>query len=173
VANLNATAVTARPRLKFFLPDGPSLGPGTSLATLNFATVTFPASSIILIVSGQLAPGQLVVPPGFFWAGVTFDDNLGTTGATPAQLNNLGQGQFNPPTVGISDDVIFVSNAAGVPGDFPAGIQRNFGGAGNPVASFGWQFQVAAVPEPGTLVLLLGPTAIGVLTQLARRKRRV
>jgi hypothetical protein len=98
-----------------------------------------------------------------------FDDVNGTTGATLAQLNNLGQGVFNPPTVGISDDVFFRSTAAGVPGDFPGGNQQNFGGPPNPVANLGWQIQVAAVPEPGTLVLLFGPTAIGVFAYLRRR----
>jgi hypothetical protein len=172
VANLNTTAVTARPRVKFFLPDGPNLGPGTALATLNFPATPFTASSISLIVSGPLAPGTLVIPPGFFWAGVVFDDNLGTTGATAAQLNNLGQGQFNPPTVGISDDVYFRSTAAGVPGNFPAGQQLNFGGPPNPVANFGWQFQVAPVPEPGTLVLCFGPTAVALLGYARRFQSR-
>jgi len=169
VANLNTVGVTARPRIRFFLPDGTGQAPGTGIATLNFPPATFGASSISLIVSGPLSPGQFVIPAsGFFWAGVVFDDNAGTTGATQAQLNNLGQGIFNPPTVGSSVDIFFVSTAAGVPGDFPAGTLQNF--SGTPVANFGWQFQVAAVPEPGPLVLLLGPTAMGLLAY-ARRVR--
>lgn len=171
VANLNSTAVSARPRVRIFLPDGLNLGPGTAIATLNFPVATFTASSISLIVSGPLGPSQFVLPSSsFFWAGVAFDDFGGTTGATLAQMNNLGQGVFNPPTVGISDDVYFITTNPGAPGDFPAGSQRNFGGPPNPVANFGWQFQVAAVPEPGTLVLLFGPTAI-VLLGHARRVR--
>jgi len=171
VANLNTTPVTARPRIKFFLPDGPNQGPGTGLATLNFPAATFVGSSISLIVSGPLAPGQFVIPSSsFFWAGVVFDDNGGTTGATLAQMNNLGQGAFNPPTVGISDDVYFLSTNAGIPGDFPGGSQLNFGGS--PVANFGWQFQVAAVPEPGVLVLLFGPTAVALLAHARRTRTR-
>jgi hypothetical protein len=168
VANLNTTPVTARPRIRFFLPDGPGQAPGTGLATLNFAPATFAGSSISLIVSGTLSPGQFVIPSSpFFWAGVVFDDNGGTTGATQAQLNLLGQGAFNPPTVGSSVDIFFLSTAAGVPGDNPGGNLQNFGG--NPVANFGWQFQVAAVPEPGTLMLLVGPSAIALLAHVRRR----
>jgi hypothetical protein len=173
VANLNPAAVTARPRVKFFLPDGPGQAPGTGLATLAFPATTFGSSSISLIVSGTLAPGQLVIPTNFpfFWAGVAFDDNNGTTGATLAQLNNLGQGAFNPPTVGSSFDIFFLSSAAGVPGDNPAGNLQSFGGT--PPANFGWQFQVSAVPEPGPLVLLVGPTAMGLLAYARRVRRRV
>src|SRR5205823_9930656 len=81
VANLNATGVTARPRVRFFLPDTPSQAHGTALATINFPPATFTGSSISLIVSGTLAPGQFVIPSApFFWAGVVFDDNGGTTG---------------------------------------------------------------------------------------------
>ena len=76
---------------------------------------------------------------------------------------------FNPPTIGSSFDIYFLSTAAGVPGDFPAGNLQNFQ-PGGPAANFGWQFQVAAVPEPGPLVLLLGPTAMSLLAY-ARRVR--
>jgi hypothetical protein len=170
VANLNNTPVTARPRVRFFLPDGPGQAPGTGLASLTFQTATFGASSISVIVSAPLAAGQFVLPSSsFFWAGVVFDDFGGTTGATQAQLNNLGQGIFNPPTVGSSVDIFFVSTAAGVPGDMPAGTLQNFNGT--PVANFGWQFQVSAVPEPTTLALLIGPTAIIALTRVCRRRK--
>jgi hypothetical protein len=37
-----------------------------------------------------------VLPSGTFWAGITFDDNNGTTGATLVQLDNLGKGVFRP-----------------------------------------------------------------------------
>lgn len=171
VANLNNVAVTARPRIRFFMPDGPGMAPGTGVATLNFPPATFQASSISLIVSGALSPGQFVIPSSsFFWAGVVFDDNGGTTGATQAQLNLLGQGTFNPPTVGSSFDIFFLSTAAGLPGDFPAGNLQNF--SGNPVANFGWQFQIVAVPEPGTLLLLFGPSGIALLAHARRWTRR-
>src|SRR5262249_21335171 len=159
VANLNTTAVTARPRVRIFLPDGPNLGPGTAIATLNFPQATFTGSSISLIVSGKLGPTQFVIPSSsFFWAGVAFDDFGGTTGATLAQMNNLGQGVFNPPTVGISDDVYFITTDPGVPGNSPPGSQRNFGGT--PVANFGWQVQVAPVrdvPRGGHVRVALRP----------------
>jgi hypothetical protein len=171
VANLNTAAVTARPRVKFYLPDGTGSAPGTSFAMLNFPPATFNASSISLIVSGTLTPGVLVIPSSFsfFWAGVVFDDNNGSTGATQAQLNLLGQGLFNPPTVGSSVDIFFNGSTAGVPGDMPSGSLQNFQ-PGGPPANFGWQFQVAAVPEPGPLVMLLGPTVIGGLAYVRRRR---
>jgi hypothetical protein len=169
VANLNSTPVMARPRVRFFLPDGPGQAPGTGLASLAFPATTFAATSISLITSSILAPGQFVIPTGFtfFWAGVVFDDNNGATGATLAQLNMFGQGAFNPPSAGSSVDIFFLSSAAGVPGDNPAGNLQNFGGS--PPANFGWRFEVAAVPEPGPLVLLL-PAAMGLLARAGRAR---
>jgi hypothetical protein len=98
--------------------------------------------------------GSFVVPAGgTFFAGVYFDDNGGTTGATAAQLNLLGQGVFAPPTVGSSQDSFFQTTGAGG-GANPAGSFANFGG--NPTADFGWAFSgTLATPEPGTGLLLL------------------
>jgi hypothetical protein len=171
VANLNPTAVSARPRVQFFAPNGPGQAPGTLLLSLAFPATTFGASTISLITSSPLAAGQFVLPATFFWAGVVFDNNNGGTGATPAQLNNFGQGAFHPPTVGSSFDIFFLSAGAGVQGDNPAGNLQNFGGT--TPANYGWQFQVAAVPEPGALALLLGPAAMGLLAPARRVRARV
>ena len=95
------------------------------------------------------------------------------TCATVANLNNLGQGFYNTPTVGSSQDVAFQTTN---PGSFlannPVGETFNFGVA--PVANFGWSFTVTApavVPETNTLALLaLGAMPIvGAVT--ARRKK--
>jgi hypothetical protein len=96
------------------------------------------------------------MPTGTFWAGVTFDGNNGTTGATLANLNNLGPGIFDPPTLGSSQDQFFATNSAGsFLANNPAGSFFNFGGS--PVANFGWAFSgtppaAPGAPEPPSLL---------------------
>jgi hypothetical protein len=149
-ANQNASAVSVRPRVQFFDTTGAGGGPGNLLLTLSFPQTNL-VSGVSLLQSVPLAPGQFNLP-STFWAGVVFDDNNGTTGITAAQLNNLGQAVFNPPTVGSSFDVAWLSTNAGIQGNNQAGTGFNFGGT--PPANFGWEFQVASVPEPGTLALM-------------------
>jgi hypothetical protein len=167
VANLNAGTVLARPRVRFYDDDGAGGTPGTYITGFSFNAISFGAG-----VTVYSATAAFTVPgtDGSFWAGITFDDNNGATGATAAQLNNLGQGIYDPPTVGSSFDSFFVTNAAG---SFlvnnPAGTVSNFGGA--PIANFGWVFQVATpVPEPAVAMLsLFGLPLLGVAVFLRRR----
>ena len=96
----------------------------------------------VTLLNGLLPPASMNMPGGTFWAGVTFDNNNGTTGMTAAQLDNMGQGLFDPPDVGTSADLAFITNAAG---SFftisnPAGALFNLGG--QPAANFGWEFVV-------------------------------
>ncbi len=164
VGNLNAVAVSARVRVRFWLSDGAGGAPGTYYngAGFSFSPITFNANSANLFFFDpgagaipQLAAGQTM------WAGMTFD-NVGAT-ATTAQLNNLGQLIMNPPVIGTSQDAIFATTN---PGSFfgtnnPAGSLSNFGGT--PVANLGWEF---VVPAPGSLAL------IGMGGLLAGRRRR-
>lgn len=173
VANLNTSAVTAQPLIRFYSNDGTSGGPGTLLGAFTFNPISFSASVVGLFTfSGS---NLFTVPTsGTFWAGITFDDNTGATGATAAQLNNLGQGLFNPPTVGSSTDAFFETTSAGTfTGNNPAGGFDFFGG--NPVANFGWSFSgTAATPEPGTGMLSLLaaiPLAAGFIRQRGRRSK--
>jgi hypothetical protein len=167
VVNNNSTAVTVRPLARFYGSDGTGGGPGTLLGAFTFAPITFTAASATQITFPAITPGQFVLPAGVFWAGLTFDDNNGTTGATAAQLNNFGEAFFNPPTVGSSQDLIFETSSAGsFASSNPAGTTGNFGGS--PVANLGWQFTVTPVPEPGSLAL--GGAAAGLA--LLRRRRR-
>ena len=163
VANLNTVAVSARPRLRMWQTDGSGGGPGTLITGFTFNPISFGASSL----SGfYFNPGALTVPNGTFWMGLTFDDNTGTTGATAAQLNNLGMGLFSPPTIGTSADTFFQTTAAG---SFlvnnPAGAMSNFGG--NPPANFYFGMSVS-VPEPSTCAFL----GLGCAALMIFRRRR-
>jgi len=154
VANTNATAVTARAHARFWNNSGPGGGPGTLLYTFDTPAQTYAANSVSPQPVVGVPAGSFVLPSGTFWAGLSFDDNNGTTGATVAQLNNLGQGIFNPPTVGSSLDRLFDTSSAGTFNfNNPSGsiLAAPFGG--NPAANLGWQFTVQAVPEPTTLAL--------------------
>src|SRR4051812_36940269 len=110
VFNGDAANVTARIRMRFWLPDGAGGGPGTFLAGFSFNPISFTGGGQVTIFS---AATPFFVPGTRFWAGMSFDDNVGTTGATVANLNNLGQGIFNPPTVGSSADQFFLTTANG------------------------------------------------------------
>jgi hypothetical protein len=162
VSNLNSVNVSARPRVRFY-SDNAGL-PGNALAGFSFNPITFTAGQVGLFTA-TLAPGSWVLPSGKFWAGITFDDNTGGTGITAAQLNNLGQGLFNPPTDGSSADLFFQTTAAGsFLSNNPPGGLFNFGG--NPVANFGWR--VVPTPEPASMAAL----GLGVVAVIRRRKKK-
>lgn len=112
VINFNQTDVTARPRIRFYEADGPNGSPGTLIGGLSFAPITFTANSYQIFFNNP-APGAYVFNNRSFWAGMTFDDNGGTTGATLAQMNNLGQGVFNPIDIGNSTNGAFITDTAG------------------------------------------------------------
>lgn len=150
VANFNSVAVTVRPRVRFWFADGAAGAPGTYYnlpGPVGFSFNPIAVNPGVVLLTATLTPNLFSMPGVPFWAGLTFDDNNGTTGATAAQLDGLGQGIFAPPTVGSSNDVFFATTAAG---NFfnlanPAGALGNLGG--NPVANFGWEFNVdVAVP---------------------------
>jgi Secretion system C-terminal sorting domain len=148
VANFDAADVTARPRIRFYNADGPAGSPGTLITGISFSPILFATGAIQLFDTGPLATTFPVTSNGI-WAGMTFDDNTGTTGATAAQLNNLGQGFFNPVDKGSSTDDLFQTDTAGsFLGDNPTGSIGNLGGT--PVANFGWEI-ISALPLPVTL----------------------
>jgi len=150
VANFNAVPVTARARIRFWLDNG-SGAPGAYYsvpAAVGFSFNPFAFGPGVTILTGTIAPGQFTMPGVLFWAGITFDDNNGTTGATLTQMNNLGQGLFDPPTVGTSADMAFQTTAAG---SFfttanPPGTVFNLGG--NPITNFGWEFTTVGPVVP-------------------------
>ena len=170
VQNFDPTATfSARPRVRFYDNDGAGGGPGTLLTGFSFNPISF-APGISLFFT-NLTAGQLVLPAdGSFWVGMTFD-NVGGT-ATVAQLNELGEGLFDPPTVGSSGDRDFVTTAAGsFLASNPAGTIRTspFGAAPN--ANYGWEFQFAPVPEPSTGALVMVAGGLGILIYWQRTRR--
>lgn len=174
VANFNSVAVTARPIISLYA-DIPAVAPGVLLANFTLNATSFNPVSVILLTLPVTPSNALVTPgPGVrIWAGLSFDDNNGATGATLAQMDNLGQGLFNPPTVGSSQDLFFLSTGAGVGNTSnPAGGLLFFGGS--PVANFGWEFSaVVAVPEPMTWALIgLGTMGSLALGMRYRRQQR-
>lgn len=158
VANLNATVVSCRARIRFYAEDGAGGGPGTYITGYSFNAFSFSAG--VTNLTGNLGAGW-VLPTTKLWAGITFDNNTGATGATEAQLNNMGVGLFDPPVWGTSQDRLFGTSAAGsFVGNNPAGTAFSFGGA--PVANAGWKL----IPTPGAAALL------GLAGIAASRRRR-
>lgn len=158
VANFNTVAVSVRARIRFWA-DNAGVPGVENTAGFSFNPLSFGPG--VTTLTGTLG-GALTIPGTKFWAGITFDNNNGGTGATLAQMNNFGQGLFNPPAIGSSGDVAFETTAAGsfFIVDNPAGATFNFGG--NPVANFGWEF----VPAPSAMALL------GLGGLVATRRRR-
>ena len=138
VTNLNDVDVTARPLVRFYLPNGPGGGPGTLIEARTYNPIAFTAGVVGTIKTSS----TFVLRTSHIWVGIAFDNNGGTTGATAAQLDNLAQGIFSPPDLGTSTDRYFVTTAAGsIDSDNPVGTITNFGGA--PPADFGWEILTA------------------------------
>ena len=163
VANLNAAPVSARARVRFWTDSAGSPGAyynapagGTLTGPIGFSFNPFSFAPGVTLLTGTVS--SFALTPGTLWAGLTFDNNNGGTGATVAQMDNLGVGLFDPPVEGTSADTIFQTTSHGsfFTTNNPAGSHVNFGG--NPIANVGWQI----IPEPTSLALLgLGALLIG------------
>lgn len=166
VSNLNGAATTARFRIRFYLRDGAGGAPGTGLGGFSFTTTSIPSGVTVFTATGLSAIAGIPANTTQIWASMFFD-NSGAASTTAAQLNNLGQGTFNPPVLGTSGDQDFLS---GTPTDTflvsnPTGSVRSSPFAGNPVANYGWE--ITAAPEPASIAVL-GLSALGLC---ARRRR--
>jgi hypothetical protein len=158
VANLNSVAVSARPRIRFWFANGAGGAPGTyynvpASVGFSFNPITFNPGSVVLLTA-TVGANQFKMPGSTFWAGVTFDNNTGGTGATAAQMDNLGQGIFDPPDVGSSADVFFLTQSAGsfFPTNNPAGALYDV--SPDITSNFGWEFTIST-PVP-TVTTTLG-----------------
>lgn len=158
VVNNNSVSVAARPRVRFWLPDGAGGGPGSLIGGFSFNPITFGANTSNGFFFDASALGVL---PATVWVGWLYD-NVGTT-ATNAQLNNLGQLIYDPPVIGSSADTDWLSTAAGsnfVPN--PAGAIRTSPYLGAPTANY----YLEIAPTPGSLAVL------GLGGLVAARRRR-
>lgn len=166
--NFNSVAVTARPVFFLWRSDVAGTTPGAFIGEYALSATNFaPGSSTLLERSIQ--DFSAVIPSdGKLWAGVVFDDGVGTISVNAADLGGLGGSVVSAPIVGTSDSHLAVFQP---PSFGPAGIDNPqviaFGASGNPPVNFLWQVQV--VPEPSTYgMLLAGLIGIG----LAVRRRR-
>lgn len=152
IANQSGSSINARAGLRFWDASGTSGRPGSLLASFGFPPVTFLPGTDEFTFQPSL--GQLIVPAGSkIWAGLQFD-GVGTS-STVADLNSLGQGVVNSPTVGSSADTIFITSSAGGNAiNNPSGGTGNFGGS--PAANFGWAIVVSNLPSVTTDL----PTAV-------------
>lgn len=171
MGNFNAAAISFRPRLRIWNANGAGGGPGTYFQASNnggpvgnigftFNPLTIPANTCSTVTfdltSGGTTTG-FVIPSSTLWWGLNFDSTgaggVGNTGATQAQMNNVGQCAFSPVDVGSTTNNVFLASTAGSLFGVanPAGTLGAPGGTTPPPGSMGWEL---VIPEPATLGLL-------------------
>lgn len=156
IANFNATAVTARPRVRFHqLDNAGGTTTGTYITGFSFTPFSIPTG--VSLWTGTTSAFSL---PQDFSMGITFDNST-VSATTQAQINQLGVGVFNPPDVGSSPDLAFQTTSASV-GNVSGAPGGTFNFSGSPAANFGWEI----VPAPSSMALL------GLGGVIAGRRRR-
>ena len=147
VANFDGVNnISARTFLRFYSADGTAGSPGTLIAGFSLPPALFTAGTVELF---NITDMPFTITTQAIWAGIVFDNDTATTGATANDLDNLGQGIFDPIDRGSSTDNIFATNTAGsFLGDNPTGTTGNL--FGSPLANFGWEI-VSAFLTPVTL----------------------
>ncbi|MBL7815752.1 MAG: T9SS type A sorting domain-containing protein [Saprospiraceae bacterium] len=139
VSNSNASAVTVRPRMRFFLANAPFSKPGTSLGGFSFNSVSIPPNSKTTLAIKTSEP--FIINSNSIWAGMLFDNANGSTSATAVQLGQCGMHIYDPIDLGSSTTSFFQTNSYPSSGsfleDYPIGdtylLQNNV------PANFGWE----------------------------------
>lgn len=167
--NGNAAAVSASPTVVFW--DDTAGSPSTMLAAVRFAPLSLTANSVNLWTYSPSTALFNLPASGKLWMGVSWDDfaDIADTGITDAQLANVGQAIFDPPTVGSSADNFWSSDNFGSNlGNNPAGSDGwSFGGPpNNPNANFG--NAITTVPEPASMAAI----GLGIAGLISRRRKK-
>ena len=138
MCNLNAAAVSARPRVRFYLNNAGT--PGTLITGFSFNPISVAAGSCTSLFA-NVAPFS--VTSNNIWAGMLFDNSTAT--ATATQIDSFAMGIFATPDLGSSADVYYRTTSAPAAGasflgNNPGpGATSNFAGA--PLANFGWDLR--------------------------------
>jgi hypothetical protein len=167
LSNSNTTTQGIMANVLFYDSNGTGGGPGTLLASFTFNPISL-ATNSVTVVTATLTPLQYFTLPtdGTIWAGIFFSTS---TGQSSTILNKFGQGLFNPPTVGTSQDELFYSTGLGPTGSNPAGTIYSSPFGANPPANFGWQLSTTVVPEPASAALFI-VGGLGLLLAVQRRR---
>jgi hypothetical protein len=166
--NASSGTVTARPSFYFWAANGAGGGPGTFLDGLTLNPMTFTAQQVTPIHVASVS-GLTIPTDGKLWAGIVYDDDFGTTGASAAQLNQLGGPLYGPPTVGSSQDIAVFSLSGSYAVNNPSVTFFNFGG--NPPLDYGWQL-TTTVPEPSSAATSTACALLAIAVALWHRRHR-
>ncbi|MBL7817715.1 MAG: T9SS type A sorting domain-containing protein [Saprospiraceae bacterium] len=143
VANTNTSAVTIRPRIRFYLADGPNGTPGTIIAGFSFNSISISGNNATTLSIKPLLP--LTITSNNIWAGILYDNEDGSTSATPTQLGKFGVALYNPVVVGSSTDLFFQTTSYPATGSFlennPVGTTYTLPST---VANFGWELMLSS-----------------------------
>jgi Carboxypeptidase regulatory-like domain len=141
MCNLNAVAVSARPRVRFYLNNAGT--PGNVITGFSFNPITVAANNCTTLFA-TVAPFS--VTSNQIWAGMVFDNSTAT--ATAVQMDSFGMGLYPVPDIGTSADLIYRTTSAPAAG--ASFLVNNPGPGGNinfmgtPVANLGWDLRAAA-----------------------------
>jgi hypothetical protein len=142
MCNLNAAAVSARPRVRFYLNNAGT--PGNNITGFSFNPITIAANTCNTFFA-TVAPFS--VTSNQIWAGMVYDNSTAT--ATAVQMDSFGMGLYPIPDVGTSADLIYRTTSAPAAG--ASFLVNNPGPGGNinftamPLANLGWDFRAVAV----------------------------
>jgi Carboxypeptidase regulatory-like domain len=142
MCNLNAAAVSARPRVRFYLDNAGT--PGNNITGFSFNPITVAANTCSTFFA---AVTPFSVTSNQIWAGMVYDNSTAT--ATAVQMDSFGMGLYPVPDIGASADLIYRTTSAPAAG--ASFLVNNPGPGGNisfmamPLANLGWDFRVVAV----------------------------